>query len=264
MEPVHPLRELFAELAADAVPQRSGPGEDPSGLLARYGYGDLPDELLTEAIVNYAASAPVEVAEQLAPFVVAHSAVPSRPDRELPEIDSERVASTVGHGLALLSGVTAPPADDPHGGYGHDPAALDAGLHDPLVAHDPAGLDAGLDVSAGPGGAPHAATHDLDFGHGSAAATTATADAGDVGTPVSADLSRLWRTQPDPGHPLGLPGHELPGSEISGVEISGYEPEGNDPVVTDLEDHIAAVPDDGGVADAGHEYPPSGDLPHSS
>jgi hypothetical protein len=66
MEPARPLREVFAELAGTAS---TG---DPDGLLR-----DLPDDLIAEAVVSYAETAPVEVAEHLAPFVSAHSAVGS-------------------------------------------------------------------------------------------------------------------------------------------------------------------------------------------
>jgi hypothetical protein len=66
MEPARPLREVFAELAG------TGSTGDPGGLLR-----DLPDDLVAEAVVSYAETAPVEIAEHLAPFVSAHSAVGS-------------------------------------------------------------------------------------------------------------------------------------------------------------------------------------------
>jgi hypothetical protein len=66
MEPARPLREVFAELAG------TGSTGDPGGLLR-----DLPDELVAEAVVSYAETAPVEIAEHLASFVSAHSAVGS-------------------------------------------------------------------------------------------------------------------------------------------------------------------------------------------
>jgi hypothetical protein len=57
---------VFAELAG------TGSTGDPGGLLR-----DLPDDLVAEAVVSYAETAPVEIAEHLAPFVSAHSAVGS-------------------------------------------------------------------------------------------------------------------------------------------------------------------------------------------
>jgi hypothetical protein len=66
MDPARPLREVFAELTG------AGSTGDPGGLLR-----DLPDELVAEAVVSYAETAPLEIAEHLAPFVSAHSAVGS-------------------------------------------------------------------------------------------------------------------------------------------------------------------------------------------
>ena len=62
------LHELFAEL--------SRTGADPAELLHAAGYGDVPEPLVAEAIVSYAGTAPLEVAEHLAPFAVAHGPVP--------------------------------------------------------------------------------------------------------------------------------------------------------------------------------------------
>ncbi|MEV0900024.1 hypothetical protein [Actinoplanes sp. NPDC049802] len=59
---MEPLRDVFAGLA--------GPGRDPGDFLR-----ELPEELVAEAVVSYADTAPAEVAEHLAPFVSAHSAV---------------------------------------------------------------------------------------------------------------------------------------------------------------------------------------------
>lgn len=99
MEPVRPLREVFDELI-DAAPA----DRDAAALLRESGYSDLPDELLSEAIVSYAETASVEVAEHLAPFVTAH-ATPAAGEapgtRPAPE-----------DGLDLLASAPAPETGD--------------------------------------------------------------------------------------------------------------------------------------------------------
>ncbi len=95
------LREVFDALVGEPHP-------DPGGLVRDHGF-DLSEAAATDALVNYAHSAPVEVAAHLQGFVTAHSQVPGE----------EEVAGppTAGDGLALLG--TAPVA------LGHDPAELD-------------------------------------------------------------------------------------------------------------------------------------------
>jgi hypothetical protein len=74
MDATQPLRDVFAGLAG------AGGAGEPATVLAANGHEDLPDGLIAEAVVNYADTAPVEVAEHLAPFVRAHSAVPGAAD----------------------------------------------------------------------------------------------------------------------------------------------------------------------------------------
>lgn len=69
MADVRPLRELLTDLVGDAG---AGPG-GPEAYLAEHGHTDLPPELVAEAVVNFADTASPEVAEQLAPFVTAHT-----------------------------------------------------------------------------------------------------------------------------------------------------------------------------------------------
>lgn len=98
------IREVFDELAG-------GGDADPADALADRGYGELPEPLLSEAIVSYADTAPVEVAEHLSPFVMVHSAVPV-------DLAAEAAASD---GLALLASAPEPIVlDDP------DPGAVPA------------------------------------------------------------------------------------------------------------------------------------------
>lgn len=77
MEPVRPLRDVFAGLADQAAaPEDVGSSApDPRSFLAEY--GDLPDDLLATAIGSYASTAPAEVAEHLARFVAAPGVDPA-------------------------------------------------------------------------------------------------------------------------------------------------------------------------------------------
>jgi hypothetical protein len=70
MASVRPLREVLADLVGDTDARMSG----PEAYLAEQGHGELSPELVAEAVVSFADTAPVEVAEQLAPFVTAHTA----------------------------------------------------------------------------------------------------------------------------------------------------------------------------------------------
>src|ERR1044072_5836251 len=70
-----PLHELLADLVGDAEAARAH--GDPETYLAAGGHPDLPPDLVAEAVVSYADTAPVDVAEHLAPSVTNHSAVPA-------------------------------------------------------------------------------------------------------------------------------------------------------------------------------------------
>src|SRR5688500_4344332 len=102
MATARPLRDVFADLAGDP----DAHGVDPAELLREHGHADLPDALVAEAVTSFADTAPLEVAEHLAPYVMANSAVPG-------------VAGEVEPGGWLTALADAPPVDA-------DPAA--AGL----------------------------------------------------------------------------------------------------------------------------------------
>nr|WP_236643239.1 hypothetical protein [Actinoplanes utahensis] len=83
----------------------AGAAGDPAALL------DLPEDLVAEAVISYADTAPAEVAEHLAPFVSAHSVV-----------GAESADSAEQHWLDLM--ITAPAGAD------SDPTAESGGLEE--------------------------------------------------------------------------------------------------------------------------------------
>ena len=107
MAPARSLHEIFAGLTGDAAAH----GEVAAVLHAN-GYADLPAELLTQAVVSFADTAPAEVAEHLAPFVMANSPVPGA---------EGTVAADWGSPLELLAAAPAAGFDD----AGFDGASLD-------------------------------------------------------------------------------------------------------------------------------------------
>lgn len=137
MSSARPLHELLAGLVGDADAARAH--GDPQAYLAVNGHPDLPADLVAEAVVSYADTAPVEVAEHLAPYVTTHSAVPS--------------ADPPAEGWFDL--LTTAPTEDTD----LDPDLAPAGGGDHLGDHDH-DHDPGHDPGHGPGPG-------LDFGSGS-------------------------------------------------------------------------------------------------
>jgi hypothetical protein len=137
---MEPLRDVFAGLA--------GNGGDPGDFLR-----DLPADLVAEAVVSYADTAPLEVAEHLAPFVAGHSAVGSEGDAGETWLDLlasapvEEEASGLDDqdlGFGTGSGTTV----DDMTRFDVDDDGVDTGFDDPATLetpHEPAGL--GDDVS---------------------------------------------------------------------------------------------------------------------
>jgi hypothetical protein len=148
MSSTRPLHELLADLAGDGDAGRAH--GDPEAYLAANGHAGLPPDLVAEAVVSYADTAPVEVAEHLAPFVTTHSAVPA----------DEPPSDVSDDWFDLLTTAPAAPTDD------LDP---DPGLDDDLDGDTPWSPD----DDPGPG---------LDFGTGSADDLDAPADADDSAT----------------------------------------------------------------------------------
>jgi hypothetical protein len=123
MNAPRPLRDVFGE-QADRL------AEDRHAALQEAGHPDLPDALVAEAVVSYSDTAPPQVAEHLAPFVSAHSAV-RHGESPGPEAD-------LSHGLHLLA--TAPQDASTEA----DPAARDVDV-DRLDGTDLDATEGGLD-----------------------------------------------------------------------------------------------------------------------
>lgn len=96
MAPARSLHEIFAGLSGDAAAL-----DEAAAVLDANGYADLPAELLAQAVVSYAETAPVEVAEHLAPFVMAHSQV----------VGEAAVPDDLAAPLDLLASAPAVPVD---------------------------------------------------------------------------------------------------------------------------------------------------------
>jgi hypothetical protein len=138
MDRARPLRDVFSDLVGTDTADAAEPAE----VLRTSGHPDLPDTLVAEAVGSYADTAPIEVAEHLSPYVMAHSPVPLV---DAPEAEP---------GGWLEAVATAPVPDltaDPLGG-------LDdlAGLAGPTDAGPPApaAADPAHDIAFGHGGAP--------------------------------------------------------------------------------------------------------------
>jgi hypothetical protein len=69
MASARPLRDVFADLTG------GGSTGDPGALLRDQGHPALPEDLVAQAVISYADTAPAEIAEHLAPYVTAHSVV---------------------------------------------------------------------------------------------------------------------------------------------------------------------------------------------
>jgi hypothetical protein len=102
MDAARPLRDVFVDLASGGADSA-----DPAQLLRDSGHPDLPGHLVAEAVVNFADTAPIEVAEHLSPYVMAQTAVAGADPGEVESDD-------------WLEAFTGTPA-----GTDSDPGALD-------------------------------------------------------------------------------------------------------------------------------------------
>jgi hypothetical protein len=124
MASARPLRDVFADLAGGG-----NTADDPDALLRDQGHA-LPDHLVAEAVVSYADTAPAEVAEHLAPYVMTHSAVGTDPvaGDEPPAGWLDLLGSAPAGDLDDLDDL-APVSErfDDAAGLGPDPSGLDFG-----------------------------------------------------------------------------------------------------------------------------------------
>ncbi|MBX6751045.1 MAG: hypothetical protein IRY85_15450 [Micromonosporaceae bacterium] len=170
MDLARPLRNVFADLAGGRDFGASS-GMAPEEVLAAHGHPDLPEGLVAEAVVSYADTAPVEVAEHLAPYVRAHTAVPQpgggtgEPEPHwydllttapAPELGGPDVIDAEASGLAATDApsVDAGPGASAETDIDGDFAAGDFGAGDleygyPGPVEDPAGLEPAEDATLG-------------------------------------------------------------------------------------------------------------------
>ncbi|GIF64811.1 hypothetical protein Ais01nite_28460 [Asanoa ishikariensis] len=128
-----PLKDVFTDLVGDPSANAAA--------LAGAGH-DLPPDLVAEAVVSFAGSAPAEVAEHLAPFVTAHSGVPVESELEEPAGWAELLATAPEPGTELDDDV---PLDVPQGDHpGVGELAFGSG--------DTSGQTPDLDLDTDPGG----------------------------------------------------------------------------------------------------------------
>jgi hypothetical protein len=166
MTSARPLRDVFADLLGDA----GGARPDPAAALAAAGHPDLPPQLVAEAVVSYADTAPVEVAEHLAPYVTAHSGVPPVEEVGAGEGDDDLAAAgDLGRLGELFATAPAVPDADLDGDLDSDREAdLDAPVAGRAEGLSTEGAAADLDGLAAGGAAddlPDGATA-FDFGGG--------------------------------------------------------------------------------------------------
>jgi hypothetical protein len=141
MDTTRPLHDVFAGLAG------TGAGAEPADVLRAGGHESLPDALVAEAVVSYADTAPIEVAEHLSTFVRAHSPVPGADDgTEAPGwLDALTTAPAAVD--AAPAGATDLDGIGPGG-------SLDGGADEPVATWASDGPDDFGDAGFGSGGGP--------------------------------------------------------------------------------------------------------------
>jgi hypothetical protein len=210
MAPARTLHDVRAGLAGDAGAQSGGAADR----LGDAGHPDLPDGLVAEAIVSYADTATAEVAEHLAPFVQAHSAVPL----DQPGIAAPDPAA----GLDLLATApVGPPVDAPA-------PAGEAGAGDAVVEE---GGEGALEAAEFGTGAFSAATDPfgLDFGGGGQPGEAAGQAAMPAGTPEPEPVSGLGWEPAEPSVPYPGPIEPETAEEGGGAEDVLPAPGGPEP-----------------------------------
>jgi hypothetical protein len=189
MAPARSLHEIIAGLTGDA-----GTSGDLAAVLRAGGHPDLPEDLLAEAVISFADTAPAEVAEHLAPFVMAHGPI-AEGDTEAGGIDRlpDLLATVPAAGFGEDSDPTAPEID-PSDEADDEADDLDDALDDAAQRDDD--VDDLDDLDAEPGWAPL----EMAFGHGHGLETvTFDDDAPDAVVPEAEPIGYA--------DPHDLPGH---------------------------------------------------------
>jgi hypothetical protein len=91
------MRGAFNEMLAGL-----GLGTDPAEVLADHGFGDVPPDAIASALVHFAETADLELADALAPIVTRISDVPFE-DGDLPAIDTDAPLPDSSDVFAMLS-----------------------------------------------------------------------------------------------------------------------------------------------------------------
>ncbi len=146
MDKARPLGEILADLTRESE-ERSAYRADPEGYLSSVGYEGLSPEEAGEAVTHFADRLPPEMAEQLAPVVMAHS--PATVALTDETSDSQESLDDIG-GRSILS--------DPLGTLADLPLMEDPDVDPEEIFEDD------LDDPA-PSTDPSDAHHDLDSAH---------------------------------------------------------------------------------------------------
>ncbi len=297
MPEARPLREIFDVLAGQAP---SGAPAEPTSLTALLregGHGDLPVELVAEALAGYATTAPLPVAEQLSTFSatwatgLTEDGAPLDPRTALDDgvaglVSDAGSVSSDGPGDAEnsdgshLADVTASQAADwtaadPRHEVDSDPAALDT--EPATVDTDAAALDTdatGLDTDAAALGADPSVLDDTLSGEAGQLDTAPTEQAASSAPPAWGDLAAAA----DDAVQFGAGGAELPPDGTADHPTtrpdSTLDPDpaldpdpthGSDPTLdsdpTQAGDSLDPLPDTGGpLLDPGGPLPVVDDL----
>lgn len=144
-----PLKDVLTDLVGDP--------SAAADALAGAGH-ELPPDLVAEAVVSFAGTAPSDVAEHLAPFVTAHSGVPVETELDEPAGWAELLATAPEPGTGFDD--VAPPDDAPaadHPGLGELAFGAGAGATSGPGPDDDLDTDPGGDLDDEPvavGGGP--------------------------------------------------------------------------------------------------------------
>jgi len=110
------IRDAIEDLLA-----ARGHGADPAEVLGQHGFGDLPPEALSSALLHFAEGASLPVADALAPLVTRVSPVPFTEDDLPPSEEASAILADGGDVYDLLGGLDLTPVES----LDHDSDDLD-------------------------------------------------------------------------------------------------------------------------------------------